>query len=277
MNDVLIADQRITIAISTYNDRIQKAIKLALSIQDIARIMIIHQVSYDFDTPPIPKGIDYFKLEGVGVAISRNFALDNAKSNYLWFLDDDVTVDAEKARNFIFHLLQNPEKFDVVTFGVLDESGSPRKNYPNKTKGHNLISILSVGTIEIIANRDRVIRSGCYFPMDMGAGSDLPLADEPVFLAKCIKSGLKVVFQPYYFVSHPYESSGGSFSSIRASRSRGVAFRRIYGPIAGLILLTAMLLKNLIKGNLEARLFVTTYYSAVCGLIKDRKIITSND
>lgn len=258
----------LSIAISTYNDRISQAISLAVELEPIGSVFIFHQVTEEVEYPPIPDSVRYVRLRSKGVAKSRNAALACVESRYLWFLDDDVTVDVERAKSFALRFLNGPPYPDILTIGILDEMGRPRKNFPTKAVEHNMLSILSVGTIEIIVNREKVKSRSCIFPEDMGAGSKLPVSDEPVFLAQCLKNGLKIEFIPEYFVSHPAESSGGQFTNSLASRSRGVAFRRIYGLMLGGILLTAMFLKNLLKGKFSLRTFLNSYYAAMCGLFK---------
>lgn len=256
----------LTIAISTHEERIHQAIKLASSLSNIAPVMVVHQTQSDFPNLAIPDSINYVRINSVGVSKSRNIAINSATSKFLWFLDDDVSVDIKKSKGFIEDIVASEHAIDVITIGVLDENGVPRKKFPNRKKKHSLLSIISVGTIEVIINRKRIIEHGCYFPEDMGAGSNLPVADEPVFLANCLKKNLSVHFFPAFFLSHPRESSGGNFENILASKARGVAFRRIYGISIGLILLTAMYLKKATKGTLKLTNLLKNYRLALSGL-----------
>lgn len=257
-----------SIAISTRNERILQAIRLAESVCEIGQVVIIHQVDDDFITPSLPMNISYLQLRGRGVAKSRNAALAKIKSGFIWFLDDDVSVDVPLAKVSLLRLLNDNAEVDIFTFGVLSEDGKPRKKYSAKSFKHNLISILSVGTIEIVVNRDRLIDANCSFPEDMGAGSEIPIGDEPVFLSRCLKSDLHIHFFPEYFISHPFESSGNDFTNRLASYSRGVVFRRIFGFGFGALLLSAMFIKKLILGRFISRSFIVAYFCALRGLCK---------
>lgn len=239
------------IAIATFGHRITEALHLAERLASIADVIIVHQSPDAIDSDvarnlaaldPDKSNIRYVASKELGVAKSRNLALRMARKKYLWFLDDDVEVDLRKCEKFFLGEIW-PDS-DVITIAASRSTESPACNPHLRPRKHNLISILSVGTIQIIVKPDKVRELNCWFPEDMGAGTNLPISDEPVFLSCCIRNGLRVDFQSVCLVSHHHESSGSRFLEPSHCRARGLAFSRIFGPRSGYAILALFYLKH---------------------------------
>lgn len=257
------------VAISTYGERVEQAMSLAEKLSMFASVIVVHQAPEEVDVEAlVSERIRYVQISSRGVTKSRNEAIRVCQAKYLWFLDDDVDVDVSKAKDFFeSRFLSCMAGADVLTFGVLNEYGGLRRVFPNKPKKHNRISILAVGTIEVVVDVQKLRSAHIFFPEDMGAGSALPVADEPVFLAKCLSGGLKVVSFPVFFVSHPVISSGGDFGDKRSSLSRGVAFRRIFGGFFGGGLLFLMYTKKLVVGRISVSTWASCCRIGLMGLL----------
>jgi hypothetical protein len=239
--------EHVEIAISTIGGRIHDALRLANKLTTMFDVLIVHQ------TPGRDDGgaaqllsaqindqahLRYIACDEAGVAKSRNVALRMSRKEYLWFLDDDVDVDLSECGRFFTESL--PPASDVITIAVSKDNSTHSSKFPSSPRKHSIISILSVGTIEIILKPDRTRAHECWFPEDMGAGTSLPVGDEPVFLSRCMRKGLKVSYYPACLVSHPNESSGDRFLEPSHCRARGLAFARIYGTTLGLILIALL-------------------------------------
>ncbi|NRD74700.1 glycosyltransferase family 2 protein [Shewanella sp. VB17] len=200
------------------------------------RYLIGHQSSLDIELSDLNflnrNDVVYYALSSKGVTKSRNFLLDKASSDIVYFCDDDIILE----KNIFSSILKSHSETanEVVTFIVNDLEGNPRGSFPQSKINRNYFNILSVGTIEISLKRE------CYntirFAEDMGAGANIPIGDEAVFLSDCIKNGLKIQFIPIVICKHPLESSGGTVTE-NSMFARGVVFRRVFGRWGWFILL----------------------------------------
>lgn len=238
----------VEVAIATFGSRIADALRLAGRLARFFDVIVIHQIPdgdhHGAEALLAALGenathIRYIARREAGVTKSRNLALHMARRSFLWFLDDDVDIDPAACAKFFTD--ESWTHLDVVTITATRTDPSPGGS---RLRMHNLVSILSVGTIQIIVRPERIRASGCRFPEDMGAGTDLPISDEPVFLACCLRQGLNVGKHPATLVSHPHESSGDRLLETAHCRARGLAFSRIFGPGMGYAFLLIFYLKH---------------------------------
>lgn len=217
----------ITVAIATYNERYKNAIRLAKSfVKFDFKVVIIHQTTDDFlmKDLTLDKDLDYQHLSTIGVTNSRNKAIDYCKSKYLWFMDDDISILDEL--NNICDI--NFSSLAGVTLRVTDETGNFRKRYPDAGKIITRRDSLSVGTIELIVDVEFIKLHGIYFPVEMGAGSLLPVGDEAVFLSRIICNGGMIKHVDLSPISHPKESSGTQDNKLTII-SKGYMLKKVYG------------------------------------------------
>ena len=237
----------LTIAISTYSTRVIDIGSFILPQNARVNYMIIHQGHSNIDVSSIDflarSDVSYFPVDSVGVAASRNFALDRSDSDFLYFCDDDVILDF----NLPDILFSAFEQFSapILTFNVKVHNGGLKKSFPTKACSRSFLNILNVGTIEM-AVRLPILNS--RFPEDMGAGSSLPVGDEAVFLASCLRSGYKITHIPITIVSHPPVSSGAN-NSLIFFRARGVTIRRVFGLYLGFFVVPIYAFKHFKKFN----------------------------
>ena len=222
----------ITVAISTYEERVHNALELAKSFDELnMRVLVIHQAKSSVShLDPLllsgqVKNIEYAYLRSVGVTLSRNRAIELCRTKYLWFMDDDVKIDLNEVHQITS---VNCEYLAAFTLRIKDESGTLRKNYPKHGKTITRRDSLSIGTIELIINVDFVRRNKIVFPPNMGAGSNLPVGDEAVFVSSIIRNkGLIKHFSATPLI-HPTESSG-TLGGQRNVVSKGFMLRQVYG------------------------------------------------
>lgn len=226
----------ITVLISAFESGIYNLSNILLREKESITYIVIHQILNESDRLEYEKhvarviadrkDVSYHISFQVGVAKSRNLALQLCQTKYALFTDDDVRLK----ENIDEIIIPQLKTHDVVTFIAEDpETGLPLKNYPKQAMCHNRLSILKVGTIEVAIRADKVKQTGVFFPEYLGAGSKYPVCDEPVFLSHLMSQGLKVKFIPQTIVYHPLLSSGKSFDSRAKIISRGIAFREIFG------------------------------------------------
>lgn len=232
---------KINVLVSSWGERLLSFLDGLSEVNNNVQYIIGHQSYNCSDIDKIEKIISlrkdiiYFKLDTIGVTKSRNFLLEHAKSDIIFFCDDDIIFEDDFVEKINYaHTINDAT---VITFAVINEFGEYRKKYPQVSKNEiynrTIFSILSVGTIEIsIKNTNSKIR----FPEDMGAGSINPIGDEAVFLSKYIKANKKIIFTPTSLVMHPDESSGGIVTT-NSIYSRGMTIRRVFGFRLGFFIL----------------------------------------
>ncbi|MGF7482752.1 glycosyltransferase family A protein [Providencia sp. SP181] len=240
---------------STHEDRIHSLIeKLPLS-NSCVNIVIVHQMNinsnYDYIMEPLLKersDIKYYKSFTKGVTKSRNIALKNATGDIVLFCDDDVIYRKDIQKIIIEQYRINPE-IGFITFAYSNQTDmqNAAKKFHSSSFKHNLKTILKVGTIEVTARREPIIKNKVCFPEDMGAGATYFLCDEPVFLSKLLKNSMNGIYKPLIIGYHPADSSGQIFNKKEAFASRYLCFTRIFGLFFGPSLYYLYLVKNLNK------------------------------
>jgi glycosyltransferase involved in cell wall biosynthesis len=223
----------ITIAISTFGERIVNAMRVGeVFTKSGFEVLVIHQSASDsfdklksrvFDTG----NVKYIHLNNIGVTNSRNCAIENCKSKYIWFMDDDIDIDNSQINELLNVELSQCAAY---TLRVRDENGKYRKVYPSNHKKLSKRDFLAVGTIEIIAEIDFLIKNKIYFPFDMGAGTSLPVGDEAVFLTQILNKKGGVIHIDSAPIIHP-EFSSGQLLTDETIVSKGVMLSRVFGFI----------------------------------------------
>ncbi|WP_425054018.1 glycosyltransferase [Psychromarinibacter sp. S121] len=178
-------------------------------------------------------------LQGQGVAASRNAALDAARTPYLLFGDDDVTLDLAGVRR-LWAVLRDDPALAVVTGR---RTGPVPARYAGQGHPLRLWNAAKTATPEILLRVAPVRAAGVRFDTGFGIGAPHPLGDEYVFLADALKVGLKGWFAPIVIGHHPAESTGADWSDPVLLRARMAVLRRVFGPLAGPMRL-AFALKN---------------------------------
>lgn len=241
----------LTISICTIGNRIFRALDMIRNGPQNVHYLVIHQQSDEIrcvveeevkDLLENSKiNVRYQSDPNVGVANARNLSIELSNTEYMLFADDDVIITDR-----LFDALNqfSVGNCDIATFICLNEKNQPRRHYSSSPFTHNRISLFGVGTVEIMIKVNEVKKLPCRFPINMGAGKYLSVADEPVFLARCMDYGCIIKFFPIAIVRHPQESSGGLLKTNGSLAARGLAVREIFGVITGLFVLLVFLIKN---------------------------------
>ena len=166
-------------------------------------------------------------VEGTGVARSRNAAMEQASGRYLLFCDDDVAVNLPGVAQGIRHL-QETGRALVLGQGI-DPAGSVRKRYPRSVTSLTRFNSAKAATYEMLIDLRQVRATGVQFDVRFGAGSDLHLGDEYIFVADLLRAGLSGDALPVIFGTHPPESSGSQWGSAHDSHARAVVLNRVFG------------------------------------------------
>jgi GT2 family glycosyltransferase len=178
---------------------------------------------------PVKPGVMY--LDSLGVAKSRNSAIEHANGTYLLFGDDDVVFHEQALTEALRYLDHHPEVSLLLTSAV-DEAGKLRKNYPTKLTDLTRFNCARAATYEMIVRLEDVKNYGVLFDEDFGAGAKNHLGDEYIFIADLISKGAKCVFAPIPIAMHPANSSGASWGTKQDRIARARVFKRVFGLMA---------------------------------------------
>lgn len=187
--------------------------------------------------------VEFVYLAGLGVTKSRNAAIERTRSPLLLFCDDDLQMQVQGIERVIAAFEADPE-LALMTGRTLDGDGGPIKRYAPRAHRLTLFNSAKYGTVELAVRVDRVRDSRCAFDERFGAGSDYPVGDEFIFIADCIKRGLKSWYFPIDIALHLNESSGQDWTSASHLKARASALRRVFGPWLALPMSVALAVKN---------------------------------
>ncbi len=215
---------RLTIAVSTIGERLQ-ALR-GWRFDPRVQYLLLWQ------RPGVPPGdwpanVSLQPLDSSGVAHSRNAAIAQCRTDWLWFMDDDVALPAASITALLATLPQQPAHALLITSVRLPD-GRPLKRRRDG-QVYDRRRLMAVGTVQIVAHAGWLRRHGLRFPLRLGAGAAFPVCDEPVFLARALRAGAHITHIDRVHVVHAEVSSGQSLARPEAVRARAIAFREVFG------------------------------------------------
>jgi len=173
-------------------------------------------------------------LNSLGVAKSRNCAIDNASGEYLVFADDDIVFSEDGLQKAIDYLDAHPQVSLLLTQAT-DPSGNLRKQYPPGEEKLSLYNSARAATYEMIIRVAEIRRLGIRFDEEFGAGVENYLGDEYIFIADLLRAGGSARFVPITTAIHPEQSSGAGWGTARDRIARARVFNRVFGMAAPLV------------------------------------------
>lgn len=219
----------LTIAYSTLADRLAKITLPDLTKHPDWQVLITVQSGSDKEPnlDSAPKGVPVFGYTGTGVSKIRNKAMDQAKTKYLVFADDDILFKPEGLASAIAKL--NSSGAALLLGMAEDENGKLRKSYPAKTQRLNKLNSAKAATYEMVIDLEKVRSAGVRFDENFGAGANQTyLGDEYIFICDLLSAGLACVFEPVVLATHPSVSSGSGWGTDRDRRARAAVFDRAF-------------------------------------------------
>ncbi len=227
------AAARLTIAVSTIGGRLAHIDPQALPAGAAWRYLVLVQepaAAWPAALAARPD-IDWLRLDSIGVAASRNRAIDVATTEYLLFCDDDIALLGERIASFIAAFDARPGAA-ILTGQTLRRDLSPSKAYAGRAHRLGLFNSAKTGTVEMMVRPARIRRAGVAFNTAFGAGARYPLGDEYIFIADCLRLGIEGWYVPIAIAVHDEPSSGSDWSSPGSAAARARVFDTVFGPLA---------------------------------------------
>ena len=236
----------LTIAISTMNSNLERFVS-SFSFESLSAADEVLIIIQGLDDKVPNKSLKDFNVicdEGFGISRSRNLGIENANSDYIWFLDDDVFLYDDSIDKIKNHLKKNPS-VDLHTIRMEYLDNTSYKKYPNKNH-LNRINSLRVSSVELIVSKKFVTQNDIRFNKNLGLGSKFPSTEENVFFLDIFDKGGLISHYPEFLLNHEYmDRRTIHFGNEFILKAKG-AFCRRYGGITGFLILGYYSLKCLI-------------------------------
>lgn len=135
-----------------------------------------------------------YSYDEKGLSRSRNRAIENSKADICVIADDDIRYED----NYEKIIEKGYEKYpdaDIIAFYL--DNVDPKINRPRRKEGKiNFIKSMQIKSSQITFKRKSIVEKQIKFKERFGAGSELYMGEENIFLANCLKAKLKIYYIP---------------------------------------------------------------------------------
>ncbi len=168
--------------------------------------------------------ITYLNFNERGVGLNRNNALMRATGDICLFADDDMRYCDGYAEQVATVFEKHPEA-DVVVFNLIE--AVPTRYIIPKFSRVTYLNFLRYGTARMAFRTASVKRCGIYFNQCFGGGTEHCHGEDNLFLASCLKNGLKVYAAPVFIAELTEErpSSWNAGYDTKYLRDQGALYR----------------------------------------------------
>lgn len=188
--------------------------------------------------------INVIVLDNIGLSKSRNAAINNADSDFIWFLDDDVQITNQDINAALAIINENQADFYRIKIGCIEWQDKTFKKYKN-VKSPSKLNLLQISSIEIIANLNFIKNKQIKFNENIGLGTKYQCNEENNFLIDAWEQGAIFKFIDEVLIRHTCIFEGRVLATNEIFEIRGATASR-YGFI-GYLLLIRWSLRYLIK------------------------------
>ncbi len=157
-----------------------------------------------------------------GVGLNRNNLLMRATGDICIFADDDMRY-VDNYDELIIDAFNNNPSADVIVFNI-----SNRKQIKKK-KRVRFYNFLRYGTARVAIKLKSVRQNGIYFNLCFGGGTEHCHGEDNLFLAECLKKGLKIYAEPVFMaeLTENRVSTWDTKDVDKYLRDQGVLYRTI--------------------------------------------------
>lgn len=227
--------KKLSILLSTINDRIYAAEQILLHRFVDTEFIIIHQITNNFSPSSYQSFYEKFNSQPIhfiqqfekGTGKSRNAAMKNASGELFYLCDDDLLFKPD----FYTQIIQTASHFpetDIFTFKIESTQGESFKKYPENSYIHTLRSTATVSIVEIVIRKTVYEKGWIHFDERFGLATIYNTGEEFIMMADALKNGAVARFIPEYIVQHPPMSSGKIWNKETAI-AKGAMIARVYG------------------------------------------------
>lgn len=225
---------KLTIAISTVKVQRDVVIKKINSLSDATRkvvsFLVISQLEDEYENALID-GVKVIKLTNKGLSKSRNVAIKETCTEWVWFQDDDFSINEIQLSSFLESSLTNDTDIALIRIGSLENREKYYKNYVGYSKFTRLLS-LKVSSIEIIAKVKFIKENTIEFDERLGLGTELPCCEENQFMLDSFDKGANIHFCNQTLCYHTTLPENRNLDYVKNLQAKGYFLKNFSIPIA---------------------------------------------
>ncbi len=187
--------KNIEILISTMNQSNSKELISKMKILD--KYIIINQIpntNIELPKKHMKKNMKFLSYHEKGLSKSRNIAIKNASSDICLISDDDMYYE-KNLKKIVLDAYEKYVDADIIVFDVDNEEKAKRKKILKEGK-INLFKSMKISSVQITFKRKSIIEKEIKFKENFGAGAKYEFGEENIFLAECLRKGLKIYYIP---------------------------------------------------------------------------------
>lgn len=179
---------KIEVLISTMNLIDEKELLKKMRIK--TNSIIINQYTGKTFLKNIDKGINkLYNYNEKGLSKSRNHAIENATQDICVIADDDIKYEETYEKTIKKAYEQYPDA-DIIAFFI-------RNGKKKRKEGRiGFFSSMQIQSVQLTFKRKSIVNNKITFDERFGAGAELYMGEENLFLAQCLKKGLKIYYVP---------------------------------------------------------------------------------
>ncbi|MGI2072223.1 glycosyltransferase [Shewanella baltica] len=226
--------RKLTIAISTVKAQRNAVIKKINALNDVTKktvsFLVISQLEDEYENTFID-GIKIIKLTSKGLSKSRNVAIKETFTEWVWFQDDDFSINEIQLSSFLESSLTNNIDIALIRIGSLENCEKYYKNYVGYSKFTRLLS-LKVSSIEIIAKVNFIKENTIAFDERLGLGTELPCCEENKFMLDSFDKGANIHFFSQTLCYHTTLPENRNVDYVKNLQAKGYFLKNFSIPIA---------------------------------------------
>ncbi len=154
-----------------------------------------------------------------GLSKSRNRVIEYCKTQYLWFLDDDVELELDEVEKLTCELASTQANATLVRIGSLEKREEFYKDYSSFKLGEviNPLLLLRASSIEMVVDVNFLKLNSIRFNESLGLGTSYPCCEENLLLLEMKGKGALIVtseLKPVYhttMIEHRVSIGEGHF------------------------------------------------------------------
>lgn len=137
----------------------------------------------------------FISLAERGVGLSRNNALMRSSAEICLFADEDLTY-VDNYKEIVLKGFEENPNADMIMFNVLSKNSNRPTYRITKSGKVRWYNCLRYGAVKIAVRTDRLKEVNNYFSLLFGGGAKYSHGEDSLFVAECIKKGLKAYANP---------------------------------------------------------------------------------
>lgn len=135
----------------------------------------------------------YLNFAEQGVGRNRNQALMRSQGEYCLFCDDDMEY-VDGYPGIVEEQFRKYPHADLIIFNLIEEN--PSRYVIKKEMRVSCFNFMRFGAARVAVKRKSILNHGIFFNLTFGGGTEHSCGEDTLFLADCLKKGLRLYAVP---------------------------------------------------------------------------------